>query len=119
MGLNSGEVVVGTIGDDLKMVYTAHGNTAGLGQRMEQLTAPAEIYVTEHCAKLVSSFFRLRDLGPFELKGVSASVRVYELEGVSALHTPIEVSRSRGFSRARPCRDLDHLLRARFSSRDM
>ena len=40
MGLNSGEVVVGTIGDDLKMVYTAHGNTVGLGQRMEQLAEP-------------------------------------------------------------------------------
>jgi class 3 adenylate cyclase len=99
LGLNSGEVVVGTIGDDLKMVYTAHGNTAGLGQRMEQLAAPGEIYLSEHCAKLVSGFFRLRDLGPFELKGVSAPVQVYELEGVGPLHTPLEVSRSRGFSR--------------------
>ena len=99
MGLNSGEVVVGTIGDDLKMVYTAHGNTVGLGQRMEQLATPDQVYLTEHSAKLVSGFFRLRDLGPFELKGVSAPVRVYELEGVGALHTPLEVSRSRGFSR--------------------
>src|SRR5438093_487285 len=46
MGLNSGEVVVGTIGDDLKMVYTAHGNTVGLGQRMEQLATPDEVYLT-------------------------------------------------------------------------
>jgi class 3 adenylate cyclase len=99
MGLNSGEVVVGTIGDDLKMVYTAHGNTVGLGQRMEQLAAPDQVYLTENSAKLVSGFFRLRNLGPFELKGVSAPVRVYELEGVGALHTPLEVSRSRGFSR--------------------
>ena len=99
MGLNSGEVVVGTIGDDLKMVYTAHGNTVGLGQRMEQLATPDQVYLTEHSAKLVSGFFRLRDLGPFELKGVSAAVRVYELEGVGALHTPLEVSRARGLSR--------------------
>ncbi len=99
MGLNSGEVVVGTIGDDLKMVYTAHGNTVGLGQRMEQLATPDQVYLTENSAKLVSGFFRLRDLGPFELKGVSAPIQVYELEGVGALHTPLEVSRSRGFSR--------------------
>jgi class 3 adenylate cyclase/predicted ATPase len=99
MGLNSGEVVVGTIGDDLKMVYTAHGNTVGLGQRMEQLATPDQVYLTENSAKLVSGFFRLRDLGPFELKGVSAPVGVYELEGIGALHTPLEVSRSRGFSR--------------------
>jgi class 3 adenylate cyclase len=99
IGLNSGEVVVGTIGDDLKMVYTAHGNAVGLGQRMEQLAAPDQVYVTENTAKLVSGFFRLRDLGPFELRGMSAPVRVYELEGMGALHTPLEVSRSRGFSR--------------------
>jgi class 3 adenylate cyclase/predicted ATPase len=99
MGLNSGEVVVGTIGDDLKMVYTAHGNTVGLGQRMEQLATPDQVYLTEHSAKLVSGLFRLRDLGPFELKGVSSPVQVYELEGVGVLHTPLEVSRSRGFSR--------------------
>jgi class 3 adenylate cyclase len=64
MGLNSGEVVVGTIGDDLKMVYTAHGNTVGLAQRMEQLATPDQVYLTENSAKLVSGFFRLRDLGP-------------------------------------------------------
>src|SRR6266536_3137720 len=62
LGLNSGEVVVGTIGDDLKMVYTAHGNTVGLGQRMEQLATPDQVYLTENSAKLVSGFFRLRDL---------------------------------------------------------
>jgi adenylate cyclase len=66
---------------------------------MEQLATPDQVYVTENSAKLVSGFFRLRDLGPFELKGVSAPVRVYELEGIGALHTPIEVSRSRCFSR--------------------
>ncbi|MGH7819006.1 MAG: adenylate/guanylate cyclase domain-containing protein, partial [Candidatus Binatia bacterium] len=99
IGLNSCEVVVGTIGDDLKMVYTAHGNTVGLAQRIEQLATPGQVYLTEHTAKLVPGFFRLRDLGPFELKGVTAPVRVYEIEGVRALRTPLDVSRSRGFSR--------------------
>jgi class 3 adenylate cyclase len=99
MELNSGEVVVGKIGDDLRMDYTAQGHTVGLAARMEQLAAPSEVYVSEHCAKLVSGFFRLRDLGPFELKGVSAPVRIYELEGVGAFQSPLEVSRSRGFSR--------------------
>src|SRR5262249_3627791 len=81
MGLNSGEVVVGKIGDDLRMDYTAQGHTVGLATRMEQLAESGRVYLTEETAKLVSSFFRLRDLGPFELKGVSAAVRVYELEG--------------------------------------
>jgi class 3 adenylate cyclase/tetratricopeptide (TPR) repeat protein len=99
MGLNSGEVVVGRIGDDLRMDYTAQGQTVGLAARMEQLAAPASAYLTEHTARLVSGFFQLRDLGPFELKGVVAPVRVYELKGLSALRTRIEVSRSHGFSR--------------------
>ena len=66
---------------------------------MEQLAEPGSTYLTEPTAKLVSGFFQFRDLGPFELKGVSAPVRVYELQGASALHTRIEVARSRGFSR--------------------
>src|SRR5262249_56025347 len=56
-------------------------------------------YVTEGTGKLVSGLFQLRDLGPFELKGASVPVRVYDLEGATALHSRIEVARSRGFSR--------------------
>src|SRR5207249_9023667 len=48
MGLNSGEVVVGTIGDDLHMEYTAQGHTVGLAARMEQLADPGTAYLTEH-----------------------------------------------------------------------
>jgi class 3 adenylate cyclase/tetratricopeptide (TPR) repeat protein len=99
MGLNSGDVAVGKIGDDLRMDYTAQGQTVGLAARMEQLAAPGDVYVSEYTAKLASGFFGLRDLGPFALKGVSAPVRVFELEGVTTLHTRIEVARSRGFSR--------------------
>jgi class 3 adenylate cyclase len=63
IGLNSGEVVVGKIGDDLRMDYTAQGQTVGLATRMEQFAAPGEVYISEHTAKLVSGFFSLRDLG--------------------------------------------------------
>jgi class 3 adenylate cyclase len=99
MGLNSGEVVVGKIGDDLRMDYTAQGHTVGLAARMEQLAAPDRAYLTEHTASLVEGFFRLRDLGPFELKGVSEPLRVRELEDVGPLRTRLDVARSRGFSR--------------------
>jgi len=99
MGLNSGEVVVGTIGDDLRMHYTAQGTTVGLAQRMEQLAEPGTVYVTEHTARLVSGFFRLEELGPFRVKGVREPVRVYELGGVGPLRTPLERARARGFSR--------------------
>src|SRR5262249_12430286 len=59
IGLNSGEVVVATIGDDLRMDYTAQGHTVGLAARMQQLAGPERIYLTEHTAALVSGWFRL------------------------------------------------------------
>jgi class 3 adenylate cyclase/tetratricopeptide (TPR) repeat protein len=99
MGLNSGEVVVGKIGDDLRMDYTAQGQTVGLAARMEQLAEAGKTYLTEHTAKLTKGYFQLADLGPLEVKGVSEPVGVYELEGAGALRTRLEVSKSRGFSR--------------------
>jgi class 3 adenylate cyclase len=70
MGLNSGEVVVGRIGDDLRMDYTAQGQTVGLAARMEQLAESGCVYVTEHTQTLVEGFFKLRDLGLSSIKGV-------------------------------------------------
>ena len=55
MGLNSGEVVVGKIGDDLRMDYTAIGHTVGLAARMEQIAAPGQVYLAEATAELVQS----------------------------------------------------------------
>jgi class 3 adenylate cyclase len=99
MGLNSGEVVVGKIGDDLRMDYTAQGHTVGLAQRVEQLAEPGAAYLTEDVARWVEGFFRLRDLGAFELKGLSEPARVFELEGVGPLRTRLEVAASRGLVR--------------------
>jgi class 3 adenylate cyclase len=99
IGLNSGDVVIGKIGDDLRMDYTALGETVGLAARVEQIAAPGCIYLTEHTAALVAGFFDLRDQGVPPLKGVSAPVRVYELQGIGPLRTRLDVSRLRGFSR--------------------
>jgi len=99
IGLNSGDVVVGTIGDDLRMDYTAQGHTVGLAQRMEQRAAADSAYLTENTARLVQGYFELRNLGPFDLKGVSAPVTVHELAGVGTLRSRLDRSRARGFSR--------------------
>jgi len=99
IGINSGEVVVGRIGDDLRMEYTAQGHTVGLAARMEQLADPGRVYLTEHTARLIDGWFRLRDLGAFVVKGVRQPLRVFELEGVGPLRTRLDVSRARGFSR--------------------
>ena len=99
MGLNSGEVVVGAIGEDLGMEYTAIGHTVGLAQRMEQLAEPGKAYLTEHAATLVEGYLALTDLGEFQVKGASRPLRVHELTGVGAARGRLDISRGRGFSR--------------------
>jgi class 3 adenylate cyclase len=99
MGLNSGEVVVGRIGDDLRMDYTAQGHTVGLAARLEKLAEPGRAYLTEHTAALASGFFELEDLGEFKLAGHSQATRVFGLQDVGPLRTRLDVARSRGFSR--------------------
>jgi class 3 adenylate cyclase/tetratricopeptide (TPR) repeat protein len=99
MGLNSGEVVVGAIGDDLRMEYTAQGHTVGLASRMEQLCEPGRVYLTEHTAVLVAGYFELEDLGLFTIKGVRAPLRVFALLGAGPLRTRLDVARARGLSR--------------------
>ncbi|MFQ5513609.1 MAG: AAA family ATPase [Myxococcota bacterium] len=99
MGLNSGEVVVGKIGDDLRMDYTAQGATVGLAARMEQIAAPGKIYLTEHTARLVEGFFRLRNLGRSRIRGRAEPLSVFELESEGSLRTRLDASRARGFLR--------------------
>jgi class 3 adenylate cyclase len=99
MGLNSGEVIVGRIGDDLRMDYTAQGQVVGLAARMEQLASPDTIYLTERTAALVSGYFDLQDLGHFHVKGVREPTGVHQLRGVGRLRTRLEISRARGLSR--------------------
>jgi class 3 adenylate cyclase len=99
IGLNSGEVVVGSIGEDLRVDYTAIGHSVGLAKRMEQLAEPGKIYLTENAAALASGYFQLADLGEFEIKGAARPLRVYELQGVGELRTRLDMSRMRGFTR--------------------
>ncbi len=98
-GLNSGEVIVGTIGDDLRVDYTAQGHTVGLAARMEQIAEPGKVYLTAHTAAQVQGYFALADLGAMDVKGVQAPLHVYELQGLGQLRTRLDVWRSRGFSR--------------------
>src|SRR4051794_34912797 len=96
IGINSGEVVAGAIGEGS---YTAIGHTVGLAQRMEALAEPGKAYLTEHTAALARGFLDLPDLGEFEIKGASRPVRVFELAGVGQAHSRLDLARERGFSR--------------------
>ncbi|MBL8781937.1 MAG: zinc ribbon domain-containing protein, partial [Alphaproteobacteria bacterium] len=99
MGLNSGEVVVGTISDDLRMDYTAQGHTVGLAQRMENLAEPNTCFVSANTAALARGYFDLEDLGEFRVKGVANPMHVHRLNGMGSSRSRFDVSRSRGLSR--------------------
>ncbi len=99
LGLNSGEVIVGKIGDDLRMDYTAQGHTVGLAQRMEQLAPADGIALSQHTQKHVDGYFAARSLGPLQVKGSRQPVGVFVLEGVGSHRTRLDTSRARGLSR--------------------
>src|SRR5215203_4024713 len=98
IGINSGEVVAGAIGEG-GGAYTAIGHTVGLAQRMEALAEPGKAYLTEGTAQLAGGYFDLRDLGRFEIKGASRPVQVFELAGIGAARTRLDLAQERGFSR--------------------
>src|SRR5262249_43362500 len=99
MGLNSGEVVVGRIGDDLRMDYTAQGHVVGLAARVQQLAPPGGASVTGDTARLAGGFFDLADRGEHVLKGSSVPVRVFDLRGPGPIRSRLERAHARGFSR--------------------
>jgi class 3 adenylate cyclase/tetratricopeptide (TPR) repeat protein len=98
IGLNSGDVVVGKIGDDLRMDYTAQGHTVGMAQRMETLASAGSVYLSRDTASLAGDYFDLDDLGEFTVKGGSEPLQVFELTGAGAARTRFDVSRDRGLA---------------------
>src|SRR5829696_3497006 len=79
VGLNSGEVVVGRVGDGVRLDPTALGHTVGLAQRMEAMAEPGRAYLTEHTVGLVEGWFGLEDLGPKTVKGAGRPLDVFVL----------------------------------------
>jgi class 3 adenylate cyclase/tetratricopeptide (TPR) repeat protein len=99
VGLNSGEVVVRAIGNDLHMDYTAVGQTTHLAARMEQLARPSTTFITADTLRLVEGLVRVTALGPLPVKGLSEPVEVYELVGASALRGRFQAGVMRGLTR--------------------
>ncbi len=99
VGLNSGEVVVRSIGNDLHMDYTAVGQTTHLAARMEQVAMPGSTVVSEQTHKLTEGYFKFKGLGAAQIKGVIEPLHIYELLGVGSLRTRLEVAARRGLVR--------------------
>src|SRR5712691_3703656 len=99
VGVNSGEVVVRSIGSDLRMDYTAVGQTTHLAARMEQLAAPGSIRLTAETLQLAEGFVQVTPLGPVPVKGLAEPVEVFELVGAGAARTRLEAAARRGLTR--------------------
>src|SRR5882724_872250 len=99
VGLNSGEVVVRAIGNDLHMDYSAVGQTTHLAARMEQLAPPGSIRLTAATLRLVEGLVRINSLGPTPVKGLAEPVEVFELTGASASRRRLQATTSRGLTR--------------------
>ena len=99
VGLNSGEVVVRAIGNDLHMDYSAVGLTTVLAARMEQLATPGSILLTAATLRLVEGLVQVNALGPVPVKGLDEPVEVFELVGASAIRRRLQAAVARGLSR--------------------
>ena len=99
VGLNSGEVVVRAIGSDLRMDYTAVGQTTHLAARMEQLAEPGSILLSAATLELAEGYVEVKPLGPLPVKGLLAPVEVSELLGAGPVRSRLHATAARGLTR--------------------
>ena len=97
-GLNTGLVVVGSIGSDLRMDYTAVGDTTNVAARLLQTAAPGQVVVSEPVHHLVAGFFHTRSLGAQTLKGKTETVRTWEVLSAKDTRSRLDVEAERGLT---------------------
>ena len=99
IGINSGPVVVGSIGDDLRMDYTAIGDTTNLAARLESLAKPGTILLSANTHKLAQNYFEFESIGDVKIKGKKDAQIAYNLTGAAKLETRIEAAVARGLTK--------------------
>jgi len=98
VGMNTGEVVVRSIGNDLTIDYSALGHTTHLAARMQELTQPGQALMSSSTLRQVEGFVHVQPLGPTQVKGVSQPVSVYLLIGATAARTRVQAGAARGLT---------------------
>jgi class 3 adenylate cyclase len=99
VGLNSGEVVVRSIGSDLHMDYTAVGHTTHLAARMEQMAMPGSILAAPETVNLAEGYVVVKPLGPMPVKGLDASIELYEVSGATPVRSRLHAAAAHGLTR--------------------
>ena len=100
VGLNSGEIVIRAIGNDLHMDYAVVGQTANLAARMEQMAKPGTVLTTANTLRLAEGYVAMTPLGgPMAVKGIADLMQIYEVTGVGTARTRLQASAGRGLTR--------------------
>jgi len=99
VGLNSGPVIVGAIGDDLRMDYTAVGDTTNLASRMEEMAGVGAVMVSAYTYKMAQDFFVFETVGKVPVKGKKQPQEAYELIKASEVETRIEAAAAKGLTK--------------------
>ncbi len=99
VGLNSGEVLVRSIGSDLHMDYSAVGQTTHIAARMEQMALPGTILIPPETLRLAEDYVVVKPLGPRPVKGMTAPIEVYEVVGAETVRSRLYAAAARGLTR--------------------
>jgi len=99
IGINSGPVIVGTIGDDLRMDYTAVGDTTNLASRIENIACPGSILVSKNTYKITRDFFQFKPIGSVTVKGKEEPQEAYELLKSGEFETRFKAAVAKGLTK--------------------
>jgi class 3 adenylate cyclase/tetratricopeptide (TPR) repeat protein len=99
VGMNSGEVVVRSIGSDLHMDYTAIGQTTHIAARLEQMTMPGSVLLSPETLALAEGYITVKPLGTRPIKGLEKPLEIYELVGAATVRSRFHAAAARGLTR--------------------